>query len=88
MDTWGSLEEFHWLFGVVQGLFSAKRGSKIIDGSQLPAQFPWPPTEQPQQGHNKQESTTFILPYMDPTNSIVWTRKSFIGSLVSCRVDL
>jgi hypothetical protein len=23
---------------------------------------------------------------MDPTNSIVWTRKSFIGSLVSCRV--
>jgi hypothetical protein len=23
---------------------------------------------------------------MDPTNSIIWTRKSFIGSLVSCRV--
>jgi hypothetical protein len=23
---------------------------------------------------------------MDPTNSIVWTRKSFIGSLVSCGV--
>jgi hypothetical protein len=23
---------------------------------------------------------------MDPTNSIVWTRKSFIGSLVLCRV--
>jgi hypothetical protein len=27
----------------------------------LSAQFPWPP-QQPQ-GHNKQESTTFILPY-------------------------
>jgi hypothetical protein len=24
--------------------------------------------------------------HMDPTNSIVWTRKSFIGSLVSCGV--
>jgi hypothetical protein len=23
---------------------------------------------------------------MDPTNSIVWTRKSFIGSFLSCRV--
>jgi hypothetical protein len=23
---------------------------------------------------------------MDPTHSIVWTRKSFIGSLVPCRV--
>jgi hypothetical protein len=36
-------EEFHWLFGVVQGWFSAKLGSKISDGSQLSAQFPWPP---------------------------------------------
>jgi hypothetical protein len=26
-------EEFHWLFGVVQGWFSSKLGSKIIDGS-------------------------------------------------------
>jgi hypothetical protein len=32
-------EEFHWLFGVVQGCFSfsAKLGSKISDGSQLSA---------------------------------------------------
>jgi hypothetical protein len=37
-------EEFHWLFGVVQGWFSAKLGSKMSDGSQLSAQFPWPPT--------------------------------------------
>jgi hypothetical protein len=28
-------EEFHWLFGVLQGWFSAKLGSKISDGSQL-----------------------------------------------------
>jgi hypothetical protein len=38
-------EEFHWLFGVVQGWFPAKLGSKISDGSQLSAQFPWPPTD-------------------------------------------
>jgi hypothetical protein len=70
------------------GLVFSKTWVKISDGSQLSAQFPWPPTEQPQQEHNKQESTTFILPYMDPTNSIVWARKrkSFIGSLVLCRV--
>jgi hypothetical protein len=37
-------EEFHWVFGVMQGLFSAKLGSKISEGSQLlSAQFPWPP---------------------------------------------
>jgi hypothetical protein len=24
--------------------------------------------------------------HMDPTNNIVWTRKSFIGSVVSCRL--
>jgi hypothetical protein len=57
-------EEIYWLFGIVQGWFSAKLGlgSKISsDGSQLSAQFPWPPMQP--QGHNKQESTTFILPY-------------------------
>jgi hypothetical protein len=37
-------EEFHWLFGVVQGWFSATIGSKISDGSQLSEQFPLPPT--------------------------------------------
>jgi hypothetical protein len=40
-------EEFHWLFGVVQGWFSAKLGLKISDGSHqlsVSAQFPWPPT--------------------------------------------
>jgi hypothetical protein len=36
-------EEFHWVFGVVQGWFSAKLGSKISEGSQLmSSQFPWP----------------------------------------------
>jgi hypothetical protein len=37
-------EEFHWVFGILQGLFSAKLGSKINDGSQLSAQFRGPPT--------------------------------------------
>jgi hypothetical protein len=37
-------EEFHWVFGVVQGCFLAKLESKISDGSQLSAQFSWPPT--------------------------------------------
>jgi hypothetical protein len=36
-------EEFHWIFGVMQGWFSAKLGSKISDGSQLSEQFLWPP---------------------------------------------
>jgi hypothetical protein len=37
-------EEFHLLFGIVQGWFSAKLGLKISDGSQLSAQSPWSPT--------------------------------------------
>jgi hypothetical protein len=37
-------EEFHWVFGVLWGWFSAKLGSKISDGSQLSAQFSSPPT--------------------------------------------
>jgi hypothetical protein len=49
-------KEFHWLFGIVQGWFSAKLGSKISsDGCQLlSAQFPWPPTATgtPQTGIN------------------------------------
>jgi hypothetical protein len=77
-------EEFHWLFGFMQGWFSAKlRGQKsVMDPS---CQHSFLGHQQPQ-GHNKQESTLLFL-HMDPTNSIlVWTRKSFIGSLVSCRV--
>jgi hypothetical protein len=137
-------EEFHWVFGVMQGWFSAKLGSKISDESQL-CQHNFGSHQQPQ-GHNKQKSTTFILPYgsnkqqcncmdkeefhwvfgflqgwfsaklgskisdesqlcqhnfgshqqpqghrrhhMGLTNSnlIVWTRKSYVGSLVSCGV--
>jgi hypothetical protein len=37
-------EEFHWVFGVLWGWFSAKLGSKISDGSQLSEQFLLPPT--------------------------------------------
>jgi hypothetical protein len=58
-------EEFHWVCGVVQqGWFSAKLGSKISsDRSQMSAQFPCSHQQPQGQGHNKQESTTFILPY-------------------------
>jgi hypothetical protein len=56
-------EEFHWLFGVMQGWFSAKLGSKISDRSQIPAVSMIPFGHQQPQGHNKQESTTFILSY-------------------------
>ena len=55
-------EEFHWLFGVVQGSFSSKLESKSV-------MHPRPSCQhnvlghQQTQGHNKQESTTFILPY-------------------------
>jgi hypothetical protein len=54
-------EEFHWVCGVVQGWFSAKLGSKISDGYPS-CQHNFFGNQQPQ-GHNKQESTTFILPY-------------------------
>jgi hypothetical protein len=37
-------EEFHWVFGVLRGWFSAKLGSKISNGSQLSAQSLGPPT--------------------------------------------
>jgi hypothetical protein len=37
-------EEFHWVFGVLQGWFSAKLGSKISHGSKLLEQFLGPPT--------------------------------------------
>jgi hypothetical protein len=76
-------EEFHWLLGVLQGWFSAKLGSKISDGSKQSAQFPWPPTATWDITNRNQPLLIF---HMDPTNSIVWTRKSFIGSLVFCRV--
>jgi hypothetical protein len=76
-------EEFHCIFGVVQGWFSAKLGSKISDGSQLSAQFPFA-TNSHKNILNRNQP--FLFFHMDPTNSIVWTRKSFIGSLVSCGV--
>jgi hypothetical protein len=52
-------EEFHWVFGVMRGWFSAKLGSKISDGSQLCQHNFW--GHQQPQGHNIQKSTTFIL---------------------------
>jgi hypothetical protein len=37
-------EEFHWVFGVLRGWFSAKLGSQISHGSELAIQFLGPPT--------------------------------------------
>jgi hypothetical protein len=54
-------EEFHWVFDVLRGWFSAKLGSKISDGS-YSCQHNFLGHQQPQ-GQNRQESTTFILPY-------------------------
>jgi hypothetical protein len=54
-------EEFHWVFGVLRGWFSAKLGSKISDGSRS-CQHNFLGHQQPQ-GHNKHKSTTFILLY-------------------------
>jgi hypothetical protein len=75
-------EEFHWICGVVQGWFSANLGSKISDGSQLSRNFIG--HQQPQDITNRNQPLLFF--HMDPSNSIVWTRKSFIGSLMPCRV--
>jgi hypothetical protein len=78
-------EEFHWLFGVVRGWFSAKLGSKISDGSKLSAQLTISlATNSHRDITNRNQPLLFF--HMDPTNSIVWTRKSFIGSLVLCSV--
>jgi hypothetical protein len=74
-------EEFHWLFGVLQGWFSAKLGSKVSDGSQLSARF-LAATNSHRDITNRNEPLLFF--HMDPTNSIVWTRKSFIGSVLLC----
>jgi hypothetical protein len=53
-------EEFHWVFGVLQGWFQKNLGQKsVMDPS---VQLNFLNYQQPQ-GHNKQESTTFILPY-------------------------
>jgi hypothetical protein len=48
-------EEFHWVFGVLWGWFSAKLGSKISDGSAISCQHNFLGHQQPQ-GQNKQES--------------------------------
>jgi hypothetical protein len=78
-------EEFRWLFGVVQGWFLAKLGSKIIsDGSQRAVSTISLATNSHRDITIRNQPLLFF--HMDPTNSIVWTRKSFIGSLVSCRV--
>jgi hypothetical protein len=58
-------------------------GQKISDGSQLSARF-LAATNSHRDITNRNEPLLFF--HMDTTNSIVWTRKGFIGSSVSCRV--
>jgi hypothetical protein len=54
-------EESYWLDGVMQGWFSAKLGSKSVMNLSICLQNFC--GHQQHQGHHKQESTIFILPY-------------------------
>jgi hypothetical protein len=63
--------------------FQQNLGQKISDGSQLSARF-LAASNSHRDITNRNQPLLFF--HTDPTNSIVWTRKSFIGSLVSCRV--
>jgi hypothetical protein len=55
-------EEFHWVFGAMQGWFSSKLGVKKSVMESHICKHNFLHHQQPQ-GRNKQESTTFILPY-------------------------
>jgi hypothetical protein len=48
-------------------------------------QFLWPLTALSRDITNGNQPLLFF--HTDPTNTTVWTTKSFIGSVVSCRVD-
>jgi hypothetical protein len=79
-------EEFHWLFGVVQGWFSARLGSKIaVMMDPINCQHTVSLATNSHRDITNRNQPLLVF-HMDPTNSIVWTRKSFIGSLVSYRV--
>jgi hypothetical protein len=44
-------------------------------------------TDSPGDLTNRNQPLLFFHFHMDPTNTTVWTRKSFIGSVVSCKDD-
>jgi hypothetical protein len=76
-------EEFHWVCGVMRRWFSAKLGLKISD---VPQQHTISvATDNPRDLTNRNQPLLFF--HMDPTNTILWTRKICIGSVVSCGVD-
>jgi hypothetical protein len=77
-------EEFHWLCGVMRRWFSAKLGLKISDVFQQSAQSLWPLTAL---GDLTNRNQPLLFFHMDPINTILWTRKIFFGSVVSCGVD-
>ena len=55
-------EEFHWVFGVLRGVgFQQNLGQKSVTDPISCQHNIW--GHQQPQGHNKQESTSFILPY-------------------------
>jgi hypothetical protein len=73
-------EEFHWLCGVIWVDFQQNLGWKsywwTIKVSKTSVA-----TDSPR--HKINRNQPLLLFHMDPTNTIVWTRKSFIGSVVS-----
>jgi hypothetical protein len=56
------------------------------DGLKQPAQFLWPLTALGRDITNGNQP--LLLFHIDPTNTIVWARMTFFGSVVSCRVDV
>jgi hypothetical protein len=77
-------EESYWVCGVVQGWFSAKLGSKSV--WQIPASVSTISVATNSTRDKTNRNQPLLLFHMDPTNSIVWTRKSLIGSVVSYMV--
>jgi hypothetical protein len=62
---------------VMQGWFSAKVGSKISDGSSHNCKHNLCGHQQPW-GHKRNRNQPLLLIHMDPSNTIVCTRKNFI----------
>jgi hypothetical protein len=82
-------KQFHWLCGVMRGWFSAKLGFEIRNHSD---DDDGPRSQQTSVADDSPRDITnrnqpLLLFHMDPTNTLVWARNSFIGSVVSCGVD-
>jgi hypothetical protein len=80
-------EEQHWICVFMHGWFSAKLGWKISDGPTPAVSKTCVAAVISRDITNRNQDQPLLLFHMDPTNTIVWARKSFIGSVVSCGVD-